>query len=248
MRLTARDLWLLEAIAKMRFLRTADVARLGFGGSRWAAQKRLRKLFDRGLLRVWVPSLNDENVYGVTTAGIRAMADDRPDLLQTRVPRGLDRNLKHLLGINRARIAFVLGTPRLGGTLLWWRSDWQLRPTERAVVPDAIFAVRWPEAAERLFALEFDHASRSQRGFLRKLLGYEALRGRTRSLIGNERLHVLVVGSAVWIGRYRERMRSLPISKDVWFTTLDALESQLDAPIWQRPETDEIQRLDEIGR
>jgi hypothetical protein len=116
------------------------------------------------------------------------------------------------------------------------------------VVPDAIFAVRWPEAAERLFALEVDHASRSQRGFLRKLLGYEALRARTRSLIGNERLHVLVVGSSVWIGRYRERMRSLPVSNDVWFTTLDALESQSDAPIWQRPETGEFHRLDEIGR
>jgi hypothetical protein len=48
-RLVERDRWLLEALAKMRFLTTRQLARLAFGGSRWAANKRLRKLFDAGL-------------------------------------------------------------------------------------------------------------------------------------------------------------------------------------------------------
>ena len=45
---TPRDAWLLEALGKMRFLETRQIARLAFGGSRWAANKRLRKLLDRG--------------------------------------------------------------------------------------------------------------------------------------------------------------------------------------------------------
>src|SRR5262249_9260505 len=55
--LTDRDAWILEAIGRMRFLTTTQIARLAFNKSLAAAQKRLRKLFNAGLVRVWVPDL-----------------------------------------------------------------------------------------------------------------------------------------------------------------------------------------------
>ncbi len=70
---TDRDLWLLEALAKMQFLTTRQIASLLFNGSRSAANKRLRTLFDAGLIRVWMRSLNMDNVYGLTQRGRRLL-------------------------------------------------------------------------------------------------------------------------------------------------------------------------------
>lgn len=74
-RLTERDAWLLEALATMRFLTTTQLARLFFAGSRSAANKRLRRLFDAGLVRVWVRSLSQDNVYSLTRAGLNALRE-----------------------------------------------------------------------------------------------------------------------------------------------------------------------------
>jgi predicted transcriptional regulator len=68
-------MWLVEALAKMQFLTTRQIASLLFNGSRSAANKRLRTLFDTGLIRVWVRSLNMDNVYGLTQRGRRLLQD-----------------------------------------------------------------------------------------------------------------------------------------------------------------------------
>ncbi len=68
-RRTERDLWVIEALGKMQFLTTRQIARLLFNGSRSAANKRLRKLFGAGLIRPWLRSLNMDNVYGLTPQG-----------------------------------------------------------------------------------------------------------------------------------------------------------------------------------
>src|SRR5690242_20012950 len=46
LRLQERDRWILQALQKCRFLTTMQLARLFFGGSTSAANKRLRKLLD----------------------------------------------------------------------------------------------------------------------------------------------------------------------------------------------------------
>ena len=69
LRRTERDVWILEALAKMQFLTTQQIARLLFTRSRSATCRRLRKLFDAGLVRVWVRSLNLDNVYTLTPGG-----------------------------------------------------------------------------------------------------------------------------------------------------------------------------------
>lgn len=75
-RLTERDRWLLEALAKMRFLTTRQIARLLFNGSRPPARRRLRKLFDAKLIRVWMRSLNADNVYTLTSQGHRVLQEE----------------------------------------------------------------------------------------------------------------------------------------------------------------------------
>lgn len=75
-RRTERDFWVLEALAKMQFLTTPQIGRLLFNGSRSAANKRLRKLFDAGLIRVWLRSLNTDNVYALAPTGRRLLEEE----------------------------------------------------------------------------------------------------------------------------------------------------------------------------
>ena len=71
--LTERDAWILEMIKKMIFVTTCQIALLYFAGSRWSANKRLRRLLDGGFVRVWVRSLSEDNVYSLTHRGWLAL-------------------------------------------------------------------------------------------------------------------------------------------------------------------------------
>src|SRR5207244_926166 len=112
-----------------------------------------------------------------------------------------------LLGINRIRIACALALPALGGELVHWRSDWELRvQLQTRVIPDALFEVRWDEAVTQSFALEIDHRTRSTRGFLRKLLGYMhgSVTPRASDASGTP---ILFVGFETnWAERYRQAL------------------------------------------
>src|SRR3989442_7959764 len=72
-RLTDRDLWILEALGRMRFLTTKQLARLAFGSSNLAANKRMRRLLNSGLVRAWVRDLARDNIYGLTEIGARLL-------------------------------------------------------------------------------------------------------------------------------------------------------------------------------
>jgi hypothetical protein len=222
-RRTERDIWLLEVLAKMRFLTTRQVAKLAFRGSRPAAQKRLRKLLDAGMVRVWVRDLAKDNVYGLARrgAGILGASDGQHG---ARVPRGLEGNLDHLLAINQVRISIALGLDVAGGELVWWRSDWELRGRLRSrLVPDAVFAVRW-EGKDQAFALEVDYQSRSSRTFLGKLIGYASLMLRGGDLLGvSDFLVLVVVSDGRWLGRYLEAVEQARMGGRVWFASLEAL-------------------------
>ena len=73
--LTDRDRYLLQSIGTLRFVTTGQALRLGFANSRSAANKRLRRLLDAGLVRVWVRCLEEENLYALTPAGRAALID-----------------------------------------------------------------------------------------------------------------------------------------------------------------------------
>lgn len=247
LRSTERDRWILEALGKMRFLETCQIARLAFGGSRWAANKRLRKLLDAGLVRVWVRDLARDNVYSLMRAGADQLAERSDGETPWPVPRGLDGNLDHLLAINEVRISLALGLGEVGGEIKYWRSDWELRAFHRGrIVPDALFALgRAGDGHSHIFALEVDNATRSPRGFLAKLLRYGTLRVRGRSLYGVEDFLLLVVGrDERWVERYRQALAHLRLGLSVWFATLPLLgrEGAL-GPIWITADGEETYSL-----
>ena len=76
MRIKDRDRWLLDALARMQFLTTRQIARLLFNGSLSPTRRRLRKLFDAGVIRVWIRSLNMDNVYALTPRGRQVLDEE----------------------------------------------------------------------------------------------------------------------------------------------------------------------------
>lgn len=221
----------------MRFLTTSLVARLFFGGSRTAANKRLRRLFDAGLLRTWVRDLAQDNVYALTPTGRDTLAESDPAVdAALPCPRRLDGQLDHLLAVNAVRVEFATS---IGAEIVWWQSDWELRRfARRQLVPDARFVLRWPESGEHLFALEVEAHTRAPRRFLGKILGYAALRSRVFGGSGDEAILVVGLRPAV-LERYRTVAASLSHAGGIWFTTLEELQRfGAGGTIWRRA-TDE---------
>jgi len=236
-RVTARDLWIIEALAKMRFLTTTQLAKLFFAGSRWSANKRLRKLLDAGLLKVWLRNLYQDNVYSLSRRALGALDQSKTDLrAEVPLPRQLDGNLDHLLSINEVRLALALGLFGTDGEIRWWKSDWELRAVSRdKVIPDAIFMIRWENSAEQTYALELDNQTRSTRNFLTKIMSYVSRNYRAGTVYGVAAPTILVVGKdPKWLERYRSLAVEMSARVRIWFTTLAELEvGRVEGQIWK---------------
>src|SRR5262245_5005301 len=236
LRLTERDLWILEASAKMRFATTSQLAALFFEGSRWSANKRLRKLLDSGLLNVWVRSLTEENIYSITKRGLAAIEDENFTLsYETKTLRGLDENLNHLLAINDIRTSLVMTLPKAGGEIAWWRSDWELRSHGRErIIPDGLFLIEWQGLKEQPYALEVDNNTRSSRNFMKKILTYASLQFRGKGLYGVTDPIILVAGSdPKWLERYRVSIKQLGRNHQIWFAAIEEIKREgATSAIW----------------
>jgi len=239
-RLTDRDLWLLEGLAKMRFLTTGQLAKLYFDGSRWSANKRLRKLLDAGHLKAWVRSLSEENVYSITRSGIKAIENGNVELpLETKMPHGLDGNLEHLLIINDVRTSLVSDLPEVGGEIVWWRSDWELRSHGRErIIPDGLFLIKWQSLKEQAYALEADNNTRSSRNFMRKILAYASFQNRGHGIYGIPDPIILVgCSDRKWMERYRVCIKQLRSNRRVWFATIEEIKREgATGAIWANGE------------
>lgn len=236
-RQTERDCWLLEALAKMQFLVTRQIACLLFNGSRSAANRRLRKLLDKGWVRVWVPNLNCDNIYGLTFQGRRVLLENSGDLDPgIRYPRELDGRIDHLLAINSVRIALATGLPEVGAELAWWQSDWELRAHSRqCMIPDGLFAIRWAGLGDQVFALEVEYGTRAPRSLQSKLLRYAAASYRRSGVYGETDPVVLVVGhDPTWLARYRAALASLALPVPIGFAGLEQVEREgAVGAVWQ---------------
>src|SRR5262249_5747231 len=152
---TERDIWILEALAKMRFLTTSQLAKLYFNGSPWYPNKRLRRLLDAGLVKAWVRNLAEENIYSITRSGLAAGENRDETSALTKIPYRLDENLAHLLAINDVRTALAVALPESNAEILWWRSDWELRSHGRErIIPDGLFVIKWNGVKDQAYALE----------------------------------------------------------------------------------------------
>jgi hypothetical protein len=210
-RVTARDRWVLEALGKLKFARTSHLARMAFGSSRWTGRRRLRRLFDAGLVRVWVPRIDGPNVYSLTRRGAALVGPD------VSAPGGLDGRLEHLLVVNTVRISLALTLPEAGGILVAWQSDWELERLS-PVVPDAIVRVAWGDGAEMTYALEVDNRSRAPQAFVRKIAAYAG------SCYGSAAAILVVGRDPRWLGRYREALGRVGLRAPVWFAPVTAVE------------------------
>jgi hypothetical protein len=56
---TPRDRLILRALSEMKFLRTSQIARIGFGRLTSTVGLRLRRLLDVGFVKVWLTTLED---------------------------------------------------------------------------------------------------------------------------------------------------------------------------------------------
>lgn len=157
-------------------------------------------------------------------------------------PRQLDGRIEHLLAVNSVRIAVALGLPDSDGELVWWRSDWELRAHSRQrTIPDALFAVQWPELDAQVFALEVEYGTRAPRSFQSKLLRYSAASHRRGGIYGETNPIVLVVGQdSTWLARYRAAVSPLALSIHIAFADLSDVErTGASGAIWQPHASDE---------
>jgi hypothetical protein len=251
LRITERDKWILEGLAKMRFLTTSQLAKLYFTDSRWSANKRLRKLLDADLVKVWVRNLSQDNVYSLNRKGLDVFAEQQADLNQAvSIARELDGNLDHLLAINDVRVVLAGGLAPVGGEILWWKSDWELRSSNREkLIPDAVFKIRWAKGAEQTYALELDNHTKSPRNFLKKVIGYATNKYRHDNVNGSTDLIILVVGKdSKWLERYRSATGATGIKMSMWFTSLEEFKTKKFADaIWQAKNAAEKYSLRELS-
>lgn len=224
-----RDQWIFESLGKMDCLTTSQIAALHFGGSVWAAQKRLLRLHRAGWVRAWVPERNlaMPNVYTLDRRGAALLGELTGQ--RWRAPQGLDGQLKHRLLINEIRIQIALALDPADGELVFWRSDRELGGRLREpVVPDALFAVRWPEGEQR-YALEVERETRAPQRFLGKMLRYQAF----SNLYGVGDLTVLVVAeSDGWLTRYRAAIERAALDFPVLFGLAESVTTRPLDPVW----------------
>ncbi len=175
LRLKERDLDILLALAKMRLLKTSDLARLYFSAV-GTCQKRLRRLYDAGLARAIATDLAAENRYALTRLGhgllVRALDEGAVPAFRS-APRVDGRTLKHLDMLNQYRIGLAKGCASRGVRLVRFMPEWDLRAMapDARLIPDAMFELALAEE-RMIFALEVDTGSEPPTTVRKKLEAY----------------------------------------------------------------------------
>lgn len=205
-RLRDRDVEILLAIAKMRLVRTTEISRLFFE-AKGTAQKRLRKLFDAGLIRAIVADLASENRFAITRLGHAFLegALDSDEVPPYRNPPKSDgRSLVHLDLLNAYRVGLAVGAREHGVELQRFRTDWELRSSapHAALVPDALISIAVGGKSLGL-ALEVDVGTEALSVVRRKLVRYAELHAR------NSLLFAMRVDALVFVVEGRRRARSI---------------------------------------
>jgi DNA-binding Lrp family transcriptional regulator len=196
LRLRGRDLDILVALAQMLLLSTSTLTRLFFD-SKGTCQKRMRKLFDEGLVRAVVIDLAAENRYALTRLGYALLEKALPGETIPAFrspPRVGRRGLAHLDLLNHVRIAVALGAGMHDATLIRFVPDWDLRSIDQRaeIIPDALIILR-RDPHDWSIALEIDCSTESRGVFGRKLLRYRQCANKGVAIFGVHNPLVLVV-------------------------------------------------------
>jgi hypothetical protein len=256
MRVTKRDLRVLDAVYRYRVLSQAHIQRLIFTGlNPNVANRRLYLLYHNAYLeRQFLPTLG-----GVMTSPILYLLDkrggeyflqhsDHTDIRWKASDNQIGaQHLRHLLDTNTFRVETVLACQQHTIPLEEWLDDTTLhqdydtisvpgyaRP--QPVVPDGYFRLKVPGGHMHFF-IEMDRGTMSTRRFKRKIQTYMAYAqsGRSQDRFGTSQYRVLTITPSL------ARAQSLKHVAEAaggttrfWFGTLDTLtaDTLLSAPIW----------------
>lgn len=210
MKLRDRDLDILLALAKMRLLRTSDLARLFFRAVA-TCQKRLRKLYDAELIRAVMTDLAAENRYALAPLGHALLVEELGESAVPKwrpSPRTDGRRLAHLDLLNRYRVALAKEAPRLGVELARFVPEWELRAADpkAPIIPDALVALLLP-AGRLTLAIEVDTGSETPAAVAKKARAYREASTMRRSVFGAVAPGILFVTSST--RRARSAARAL---------------------------------------
>ncbi len=196
LRLQERDVDILLALSKMWLLRTSDIGRLFFEAT-GTCQKRLRKLYDAGLVRAVVTDLAEENRYAITRFGyafLEKAAEGTPLPPYRPPPRVDGRSVLHLDLLNRYRVALATGAAENGACLKAFRPEWELRSEnpEAKVVPDAVCRLTTAEGVSWELCIEADAGSEAP-GVVTRKLGRYAEQLREGPVFETKRPFIIIV-------------------------------------------------------
>ena len=263
MRLTPRDIALIQAVYRYRVLRRDQAQRLLFP-SKNTANQRLKRLHEHGYLArrrlpVEYGQGSAQALYMLATRGATLVAEERGlDLAEIGWRRCHNRVsspfLEHTLMINDVRLAVELASREQQWAIETWLPEEELKarpdrvPIETeagqrrrlTLIPDAYF--RLVQGSKRAsFFLEADRATETNGRWAQKAQAYLAYvqSGAYLRRYGSNCLRVLVVATSERRMDNLLRATSRACAADgqglFWFTTLERIEPEtvLDTPIWQ---------------
>lgn len=258
MRLTERDVAILQAVHDYRVLTTQQLQQLFFS-SLHQTYARLSLLYhhsflDRLFLGVYADKMNTPILYVLDKRGAECLQAERGMEVQwgKRTKDISAQFLEHTIAINTVRIAVAkacgAGTPY---TLLEWRGENDLkadydRVTIRkdngrlqtvSVIPDSYFALDTPRGKAALF-LELDRGTMTTKRFKTKILAYQVYyeSGAYQRRFQTRSLRVLTVTtSSARLENLKRVTEEAGGKLRYWFSTLDQMcgKEMLTAPIWE---------------
>jgi predicted DNA-binding transcriptional regulator len=255
MRLTGRDVDILQALADYRVLRQDQIQVLFFG-SKSTAQYRLSHLFQHGFLKRhflpvyagWSPTL-----YTLDKAGVSVLREQRQIADKLWTGEVGQEFLNHTLAINDVRIAFTIGCHLAGYTLVSWLTEFHLkadydrvpvrdaqgRIRQVSLIPDGYGVLETPRGRAAFF-LEMDRGTMTTSRFQTKIKAYrEYVRSnRYTERYQSKSLRVLtVVPSQKRLLNLKQSAEpiELPNERLFWFAVQQDIHAQsvLHDPIWQ---------------
>jgi hypothetical protein len=193
-----RDVDVLASVAWAGFLTTAQVERLHFP-SRRRAQRRLRVLFDHGLLRAHLQgeSLHKDNVYTLTSRGLDLLVEHgriEEDAVIRRLPR--PGKLRHAVAIRDVFVALVLAEEEdvLDLEDFRFEEDLASEPVFKAagLIPDAIVLERRDDDISAT-GIEVDLGTETRATLSAKCTAWARLLAHPAAVFGAARARLLFV-------------------------------------------------------
>ena len=258
MRLTERDLDILQAVSDYELLTTQQLQTLFFPS--WhTAYARLSLLYhhallDRKFLGLHADNANTPMLYSLDKRGAQVLQAERGQDLAWR-PRRKSLTvtfLEHTIAINQVRVAVAKASRITDGfELLRWQGENELkgdyervtietdtgRKVNVSLIPDSYFVLQTPKGVAHFF-LELDRGTMTVKRFKSKILAYQAYyaSGAYQRRYETRSLRVLTVTTSPNRAEHLKTVTEAVGGRNrYWFTTLDQVVPQtvLETPIWQ---------------